>query len=109
MTPNGESLYSFFGIDKGEVYSSSMTTVTFCENSEGKSTGLRGYIEGYNLENSYFIIKTVFDDFSETLINNVLEKSKFINVSFQSESDYWSDHWELRIIFDNQPLKLIKA
>lgn len=108
MTPNGESLYSFFGIDKGEVYSSSWVSVAFCENNEGKSTGLGCYIKGYNLENSYFIIKTTFDDFSETLINNVLKKSKFINVYFQQDTDYWK-YTESRTIFDNQPLKLIKA
>lgn len=115
MTPNGESLYSFFGIDKSDIYSTSTTSITFCENSEGKLTGLGCSIRGYNLENSYFIIKTVFDDFSETLINNVLEKSKFIYVCFQQElppDNYSSQAWaeiSNRIIFDNQPLKLIKV
>lgn len=107
MTPNGESLYSFFGIDILEFNSYSTTFITFCKNSDGEGI-LKCSIRGYDIEKSYFIIETDFDNnFGETLINSILEKSKFIEVHF-----YKSDPWqfsEALTIVDNQPLKLIKA
>lgn len=115
MTPNGESLMDFFGIDNGELYGESLVCICLKDDKNGTNQFCAN-IGNYNWEKSYFTITTYYDKFSETLIDRQLKECKFIYVYFYqytNEHIVGSQEFFLettsRTIFENEPVKLIKV